>query len=129
MRIMTLYPAVDLPVVWKNFGSAILPDRVRSMWYRVIYDVLPISVRMYRIYLCDKDRCSQCDAQDTLLHHLTECDSLQFGVDTADCALSHIQRLATFSQLHTGHGLSTRKLCGFWRPWFTTWFLPLGAYQ
>jgi hypothetical protein len=59
MRIMTLHSAVDCSVVWKNFGSAILPDRVRSMWYRVIHDILSANVRMYRIHLSDTNRCRQ----------------------------------------------------------------------
>jgi hypothetical protein len=67
MRIMALHPTVEWSVVWKNFGSAILPDRIRSTWCRVIHDIMPTNVQMYRIHPSDTDRCSQCDVQDTLI--------------------------------------------------------------
>jgi hypothetical protein len=73
MRIMTLHPAVKWSVMWKTFGIAILPDRIRSTWNRVLHDSMPTNVRLYKIYLSDTDGCSQCDAQGTLLHRLTEC--------------------------------------------------------
>jgi hypothetical protein len=93
MRIMTLHPAFDWSMAWKNYGNEILPDRVRSMWYRVVHDILPTNVQMYRIHLSDTDRC-KCDTQDNLLHRLTERDESSAIWQWTRFRLALIQRIA-----------------------------------
>ena len=61
MRIVTLKTEVAWSMVWKNFRRAILPAEIRSMWYVVIYGILPTNDRLYRIHLSDTDKCRRCD--------------------------------------------------------------------
>jgi hypothetical protein len=110
MRVMTFRSAVDWSVVWNNFSSAVLPDRVRSMWYRVMHDILRTNVRMYRIHQTDTDRWRQCNAQDTMLPRLTESDESAAIWEWTRHRLALIQRIVPchipsvwllFPQFHT----------------------------
>jgi hypothetical protein len=42
-------------------------------WYKVIHDILPTKERLQRVNITATDQCSQCQAKDTLQHHLLEC--------------------------------------------------------
>jgi hypothetical protein len=72
MRIVRLMPTTDWKAVWKNLQSTPVPERTKSMWYRVIHDILPTTERLHRIRLAPTDRCKQCGRQDTIHHRLIE---------------------------------------------------------
>jgi hypothetical protein len=47
---------------------ACITDVLKSEWYVVIHEPLPINDRLYRIALTDTDRCHTCGQKDTMAH-------------------------------------------------------------
>jgi hypothetical protein len=73
VRIMQLQPAIEWPIVWGSLHQLRLSDGDMSPWYMVIQDIIPTNERLHKIGLMDKDKCTQCGRQDTMLHSLIEC--------------------------------------------------------
>jgi len=66
MRITYLWPQTAWPTVWKNLGEAPVPGATKAAWYKVIHDILPIKVRLFRICMVPTDACRKCDRTDTV---------------------------------------------------------------
>jgi hypothetical protein len=92
MCTVTFKQEIPVSVIWKNICRAILLAEIRSTWYVVIHRILPMEERLYRIHLSDTDECRRCDAQNTPLHHLTQCG------DSSDVELDLI--LYSFNSTH-----------------------------
>ena len=73
MRITNLWPQTARPTVWKNLGEAPVPGVTKAAWYKVIHDILPTILRIFRIRMVPTDACRKCDRTDTLSHRLIEC--------------------------------------------------------
>jgi hypothetical protein len=41
MRVMTIWPATDWDIVWKNLHETLAMEDVKMDWYRVIHDIHP----------------------------------------------------------------------------------------
>jgi len=52
--------------------TAWLSERLKSLWYTVIHELLPTNERLAAIHLTETDRCKQCGEPDTLQHRLRE---------------------------------------------------------
>ena len=59
--------------VWRNIHCTPVPGGTKAAWYKVIHDILPTNVRLYKIRMFPADKCSNCGMHDTLLHRLIEC--------------------------------------------------------
>jgi len=53
-------------------GEEPVPGATKAAWYKVIHDILPTNVRLFRIYMVRTDACRKCDRTDTLSHRLIE---------------------------------------------------------
>jgi hypothetical protein len=60
-------------LMWKNVHTARITDALRSDWYLVIQELLPINDRLYRTALTDTDRCHTGGERDTTAHRVLEC--------------------------------------------------------
>jgi len=57
MRIIRKYPDTLWERVWKNLHAAVVPDSVKSTWYRAIHDIFPTKERLAAIDLTDTSSC------------------------------------------------------------------------
>ena len=73
MRIIRKYPDTLWERVWKNLHAAVVPDSVKSTWYRAIHDIFPTKERLAAIGLTDMSSCVHCGHIDTLQHRVVEC--------------------------------------------------------
>ena len=60
--------------VLKNLHTTWISEEIASMWYIVVYDIMPTNERLHTIRLVESDRCGRCGRRDTLAHRLTECN-------------------------------------------------------
>lgn len=74
VRIITLYPTLNWPQIWRNLQTARVPDEVKSAWFLTIHDVIPTNEHLFKIHLVDTNRCNHSDQIDTLSHRMTECN-------------------------------------------------------
>lgn len=72
MRIMINIPS-DWPRVWENINKPFLPDDLRSTWYRLVHDIIPIQIRLNKIHLQASDTCVLYTQKDTLIHRIISC--------------------------------------------------------
>jgi hypothetical protein len=75
LRIETLYPEVHWDSVWTNLNAAWIPNTMKTTWYQLIHDIVPTNDRLARIRRCDIPHCTLCRKTNTILHHLTECNT------------------------------------------------------
>ena len=73
MRITKISPNTDWNTVWKNVHYTPVPGETEAAWYKVIHDILPTNVCLYKIQISPTDKCSNCGIHDTLQHCLIEC--------------------------------------------------------
>ena len=73
MRITKIWPNTEWNTVWKNIHCTPVPGGTKAAWYKVIHDIVPTNVRLYKIRMCPTDKCSNCGMHDTLQHRLIEC--------------------------------------------------------
>ena len=73
MHIARLWPSTDWESVWKNLQTTPVTEEIKSIWYRVIHDIISTNEQLHKIRLAAFDRCKHYDKQDTLEHRLTEC--------------------------------------------------------
>ena len=59
--------------VWTTLHTAWIPERLKSLWYTVIHDIVPTNERLAAIHLSDTELCNQCGKTDTLQHRITDC--------------------------------------------------------
>ena len=72
MRVIQKHPTVPWTRVWYTLHTALLSERLNSLWYTVIYELIPTNERLAAIHLTETDRCNQCGEPDTLQHRLTD---------------------------------------------------------
>jgi hypothetical protein len=73
MRIVMLWATTDWGSVWKNLHTAPVSAGIRSVWFRVIHDIIPTRGRLHKIRFTPTDQCQHCGEHDSLQHRLTEC--------------------------------------------------------
>jgi hypothetical protein len=73
MRIVSLWPTIKWPLVWRNVHMMPGTDTVRVQWYKTIHDVLPTNARLHRINLSPTAQCRHCTQEDNSQHRITEC--------------------------------------------------------
>ena len=73
MRINKIWPNTDWNTVWENIHCTPVPGGMKAAWYKVIHDILPTNVRLYKIRISPTDNCSNCGMHDKLQHRLVEC--------------------------------------------------------
>jgi hypothetical protein len=76
MRMVSLWPTIKWPLVWKNVQMMPGTDTVRVQLYKTIHDLLPTNARLHRINLLPTGQCRDCTQEDTLQHRFTECGEL-----------------------------------------------------
>ena len=109
MRIANLWPQAAWPTVWKNLGEAPVPETTKAAWYKVIHDILPTNVRLFRIRMIPTDACRKRDRTYTFSHRLIDCgegehmdmDKTASSLDTTDNPGADAQRLGCASSFHT----------------------------
>jgi hypothetical protein len=69
-------PPPDWARVWDNVGKTFLLDNIQSTWSRVVHDIIPTRVRLFKIHLHAIDTCPRCDQTDTLIHGVTTCGAV-----------------------------------------------------
>lgn len=74
--ILVKHANVEQTNVWENIASTPLSDKMRSMWYRVIYDLIPTQVRLHGINIHNMRACVPCNNIYTLLHTLIMCTTI-----------------------------------------------------
>jgi len=72
IRITNLWPQTAWLTVWKTLGEAPVPGAAKAAWYKVIHDILPTELRLFRVRMVPTDACRKFDRTDTLSHHLIE---------------------------------------------------------
>ena len=79
IRIMTKnnHKHIAWDKVWKNINNNVLSSQVRSVWFKIVHDVIPTNSRLYKIKLKTEPICEQCLQEDTILHRLTKCRKVQ----------------------------------------------------
>jgi acetone carboxylase gamma subunit len=60
MRITQLHPDTQWMQVWKNLHLAWMSEKIASMWYIVVHDIVPTNERLHEIWLVQSDRCGLC---------------------------------------------------------------------
>jgi hypothetical protein len=73
-RIMSVHPEASWKNVWKNLHDAWIAPTIHTVWYQVIYDIVPTNDRLARIHLSDTAQCPHCGRTNTILRRLTECN-------------------------------------------------------
>ena len=74
IRIKQLHPDTQWTQVWKNLLTAWVSEKIASMWYIVVHDMVPTNERLHVIRLMESDPCRHCGRLDTLVNRLTECN-------------------------------------------------------
>jgi hypothetical protein len=46
---------------------------VKSVWYKVIHDIIPTNARLHKIRIAPTDKCVECGMSNTIEHRLIEC--------------------------------------------------------
>ena len=72
MRIERLWPNIEWPRIWKNLWTAPVTDSTKTIWYKIIHDIVPTKERLHKIHIVPTENCRHCD-RDTLVHRLAEC--------------------------------------------------------
>jgi len=57
----------------ENLWEAPVPGATKAACYKVIHDILPTNVRLFRIRMVPTDTCRKCDRTDTFSHRLIKC--------------------------------------------------------
>ena len=65
-----LWPNTDWVQTWKNLNETPVPETTRSVWYRVIHEIIPSNERLHRINMVQTNTFRQCATKDTLQHCL-----------------------------------------------------------
>ena len=73
LRVTQKHPIIPWTRVWTTLHTAWLPERLKSLWYKVIHDIVPTKERLAAIHLSDTELCNQCGKTDTLQHRITDC--------------------------------------------------------
>ena len=73
IRIINKNPGIPWMRVWKNLHAAPITDKVKSIWYMAIHDIIPTKNRLAAIRMAPSDSCARCGKPDSLLHTITEC--------------------------------------------------------
>ena len=68
--IETKYPAVDFVGVWRNTSDAFVCPELRNLGWRIVHDVLPVNVKLFRQHTSVTDRCPLCVGGRETLEHL-----------------------------------------------------------
>jgi len=72
MRITKISPNTDCNTVWKNIHCTPLPTGTKAVCYKIIHDILPTNVRLYKIRISPTDKWSNGGMHDTIQHRLIE---------------------------------------------------------
>ena len=72
LLITNLRPQTAWPTVRKILGEAPVPGATKAAWCKVIHDILPTNVRLFKLRMVPTDACRKCDRTDTLSHRLIE---------------------------------------------------------
>jgi hypothetical protein len=73
MRVVKQIPETDWKRVWTNLLDACTAGTLTAVWYAVLHDLVPTSVRLHKIRLADTSDSKKCGSVDILSHRLTEC--------------------------------------------------------
>jgi len=70
MCVEKLWINTDWDQTWKNLNESPVPETTRSVWYRVIHEIIPSNERLPRINMVQANTFRQCASKDTLEHRL-----------------------------------------------------------
>ena len=76
MKVELKYPDVDWKRTWKLFNSRGLSGGQRSILFKILHNILPTRMRLFRMNISDSPYCELCphNIQEDLPHALLECD-------------------------------------------------------
>ena len=107
-----IWPTADWNTVWKNIHCTPVPGGTKAELYKVIHDIIPTNVRLYKIRMSPINNCSNFGTHDTIQHHFTECGGPQIWQWTTQ-KIVHILR--TIPTRIPSEWLS-RPQCALWPP-------------
>jgi hypothetical protein len=73
MRVIAKHPATQWETVWRNIHHIAVPDHIKSTWYAVVQEIIPINEHLADKHLADTDRCNRCGELVSLPHRILEC--------------------------------------------------------
>ena len=72
LRVTQKHPIIPWTRVWTTLHTAWIPERLKSLWYTVLHDIVTTKERLGAIQLSDTELCNQCGKTDTLQHRITD---------------------------------------------------------
>jgi hypothetical protein len=70
MRVIQKHPPIPWKRVWTTLHMAWLSERLKSLWYTIIHEIVPTKERLEAIHLSGTELCNQCGNTDTLQHRI-----------------------------------------------------------
>jgi hypothetical protein len=77
IRVLTKFPQYNWAQIWQNINKRFLPQRIRTLWYIIVHDIVPTNSRLNTIKLHDTGHCQHCGQSDTIYHRFTSCTYTQ----------------------------------------------------
>jgi hypothetical protein len=111
LRIVSKYPNTPWKIVWRNLQTAGLSETVRSTWYKVIHDKVPIYERLAAIKIVSKVKCVICHETDTILHRIVQCTE---GAVIWNCTRTRIAATLRVHQSVIPEEWTIRPVYKFW---------------
>ena len=68
--IETKFPAVHFVGVWRNTSDPFVCPELRNLSWRIVHDVLPVNMKLFRQHTSVNDRCPLCSRGRETLEHL-----------------------------------------------------------
>ena len=64
-RVTQKHPTIPCTRVWTTLHTAWISERLKSLWYTVIRDIVPTNERLAAIHLSDTELSNHCGKTDT----------------------------------------------------------------
>ena len=79
-RVETLYPEVDWIRLWGYFNTMGLEAEKRTFVFRLLHNILPVNIRLFRMNLAVSPACELCShgAIEDMTHAVLECSFNSF---------------------------------------------------
>ena len=100
-------------VTGHGLEGAGIEERLKSLWYTVIHDIVPTNERLAVIHFSDTELCNQCGKTDTLQHRITDCGE---RVVIWNWTLARIAALLRIDSRYIPDNWTIRPYFHFWPP-------------
>jgi len=118
MRIERFWPTIEWARIWMNLWTVPVTDLTKTVWYKIINDIVPTKERLHKIRIAPTENCRLCGRRtpySTDLRNVAMVDINGNGHRKDSRSCYKLIQDGYRKNGYSGHCSANVLYCGFWR--------------